>query len=61
MTQRQHKELCKIFGKELTDKELQEMGFGKVDGKVDYRLNEDIGLYKVETYHDEVRRNKKGD
>lgn len=48
MTQRQYKQLCKIFEKELTEKELKKMGFGKVDGKCDTAINDDIALYKVE-------------
>lgn len=57
MTQRQYKELCKIFKKELTEKDLKKMGFGKVDGKFNEAINEDIALYKVE----ECRRMTGGD
>lgn len=48
MTQRQYKELCKIFEKEFTEKDLKKMGFGKVDGKFDEVINDDIALYEVE-------------
>lgn len=48
MTQRQYKELCKIFEKDLTEKDLKKMGFGKVDGKFDEAIDYDITLYKIE-------------
>ncbi len=56
MTQRQYKELCKIFEKELTDKELKKMGFGQVDGKFDEAIDEDISLYKIEERRRKERR-----
>lgn len=50
MTQQQYEEVCKIFGKRFTDKELQEMRMTAVDGKFDEDIDHDIGQYKFEEY-----------
>lgn len=60
MTQKQYNELCHIFEKQLTDKELKEMGFSAVDGIFDEDVDYDIGLYKFEQFKDKCRRNNNG-
>lgn len=50
MTKEQYNEVCKIFGKELTEQELKEMGMTAVDGVFDEEIDYDIGLYKFEEY-----------
>ncbi len=50
MTKEQYNEVCKIFGKELTEQELKEMGMTAVDGEFDEAVDYDIGLYKFEEY-----------
>lgn len=61
MTQGQYDDLCKILKKKLTEKELKEMGFGKVDGKFDEVIDYDITLFKIEDRrrNDWRRRNDK--
>lgn len=48
MTQRQYEDLCKIFEKKLTEKDLKKMRMGKVDGKYDEELAHDMTLYQIE-------------
>lgn len=60
MTNIQYYDLCKILGKNLTDKELKEMGFTAVDGIFDEDVDYDIGLYKFEQFKDKCRRENNG-
>lgn len=56
MTNIQYYDLCKILGKNFTDKELKEMGFTAVDGIFDEDVDYDIGLYKFEEFKNKFRR-----
>lgn len=56
MTNNQYYDLCKILGKNFTDKELKEMGFTTVDGIFDEYVDYDIGLYKFEEFKNKCRR-----
>lgn len=55
MTKGQYKELCRIFGRELSAESLKKMGFSPLDGKFDEELSEDIHLYKVEQWRRKSR------
>lgn len=48
MTQLQYEKLCKIFDKELTAKELNEMGFTQVDGIWDEELAIDMTMLSID-------------
>lgn len=44
----QYEKLCKIFDKELTADELNEMGFSQVDGVFDEELAIDMTMLSID-------------